>query len=98
MRSPLDALVTRHSLVVLDARSPEITFDDPDLADPDVNLCAKVPLSISQDIDVICNLLSVSKRRFLRATFLEAIDKAWEVISREAVSYTHLDVYKRQGL
>lgn len=89
MRPPLDALVTRFSLAYLDAHAPEVDFrwDDDDLSDPVTNVCAKIPASISQDIDAICNLLSVSKRRFIQETFLEAIDEAWECIRREGLMH-----------
>jgi hypothetical protein len=87
MRTPLNALVTRLSLAYLDAHAPEVNFDwdNDDLSDPVINVCAKIPASISQDIDEICNLLSMPKRRFIQETFLEAIDAAWDCIRREGL-------------
>jgi len=47
------------------------------------NVCAKVSPQLSDDIDDICGLLSISKRRFLEAAMLEAVSKARYIIQRE---------------
>lgn len=91
MRSPLNALLTEKALALVSTRRNSELLDAV-LADPDQstllplkNVCAKVSAELSADIDEVCGLLGISKRRFLEAAFIEAVRQAHEVIRAEGV-------------
>lgn len=81
-RSSLDALVTENSLRIVSGR-----VGDHDLADDEFgeirNVCAKVPSPLADDIDEVVGLLGISKRRFLEAAFLDAVQKAKAIMEAE---------------
>lgn len=90
MRTPLDALITEKSLNFVHGQG------NPDLADlvlngpgseslPVKNVCAKVAPELADEIDGICGLLGISKRRFLEAAFIEAVRKAKTIMAAEGV-------------
>jgi hypothetical protein len=89
-RSPLDVLVTYASLKrrvsgdLMDRITDEALASG-DGAEQIKNVCAKVPVQLSDRIDDICTLLGISKRRFLEAAFTEAIKKAEEIMDAEGV-------------
>lgn len=49
------------------------------------NVCAKVSSELSDKIDSICDLLDISKRRFLEAAMIEAVEQASAIIKEEGV-------------
>ena len=55
------------------------------------NVCAKITIQLSDDLDNICGLLSVSKRRFIESALIEALQKAKEII------YDDVDVFEHYG-
>lgn len=82
MRSPLDALVTRRVLERLYSTTPDSFFEYiPD--ELSKNVCAKVAVSLSDEIDYLVVFLGCSKRVFLEASFLDAVHKAREIIALE---------------
>lgn len=91
MRTPLNALLTEKALAFVSAqRNGELL--DAVLADPQQgtvlplkNVCAKVSPELSADIDAVCDLLNISKRRFLEAAFVEAVIQAQQIIAQEGV-------------
>lgn len=91
MRTPLDALLTERSLHFLHVHRNQPILDS--LSDefleagnvPLKNVCAKVSQQLSDDIDEIVGLLNVSKRRFLEAAFIEAVQRAHTVMESEGV-------------
>lgn len=91
MRSPLNALLTEKALALVSTRRNSELLDavlaDPDQATllPLKNVCAKVSAELSAEIDAVCGLLGISKRRFLEAAFVEAVQQAHEVIRAEGV-------------
>lgn len=93
MRTPLNALITEKALRFLsisrNSDLVEMVADDPD-HEPQLrgllkNVCAKVGVGLSDDIDEICALLSISKRAFLEAAMIDAVAKAKVIIQREGV-------------
>lgn len=88
MRSQLDALVTQKSLNLILSGSESLDLID-DLQSRDIpilkNVCAKVSVSLSDSIDGICGLLNISKRRFLEVAFIDAVQRAHEIMEREGV-------------
>jgi hypothetical protein len=93
MRTPLNALITEKSLrfisVLHNSDLADAIANDPD-HDPQTrgflkNVCAKVSIELSDDIDQICGLLSISKRAFLEAAMSEAVSKAKGIMEREGV-------------
>lgn len=99
MRTPLDALVTEKALHlvhggnggdladwVLDRGEAYVVSGDEIPRAPVVkNVCAKVTVQLSDEIDDVCNLLDISKRRFLEAAMLEAVQKAKAIMDAEGV-------------
>lgn len=91
MRTPLNALVTEKALHFVSVRRNSDLLDmvaaDPDHEDQFrnvlKNVCAKVSVDLSNDIDEICNLLSISKRAFLEAAMIEAVSKARMIMDKE---------------
>lgn len=93
MRTPLDSLITEHALrlvnqsgnadftdVIVDGRVPLVSGEL-----PLKNVCAKVHPLLSDEIDQVVDLLGISKRRFLEAAFIEAVNKAKAIIDAEGV-------------
>lgn len=95
MRTPLDALVTEKALNLISVSRNLAILDL--IADDKVehnvplkNVCTKVHPVLSDQIDEICGLLSISKRQFLEAAFIEACNKAEAIIEAEGV-YEYLE-------
>lgn len=100
MRSPLDALVTEKALnFISTCRNADlldlIAEDRLDHNIPLKNVCAKVTPQLADEIDQVVGLLGVSKRRFLEAAYIEAVQRAraimkaegvWEAIDEEAAA------------
>lgn len=93
MRSPLNALLTEKALhAVSIRRNAELTehiLNDPDFDPPSVpikNVCAKVSIDLSDEIDEIVAQLGIHKRRFLEAAFVEAIAMARRIMDEEGVN------------
>ncbi|WP_213105801.1 hypothetical protein [Candidatus Protochlamydia amoebophila] len=93
MRTPLDSLVTEHALRLVN-QSGNADFTDAILDGcipmvsgelPVKNVCAKVHPWLSDEIDKVVDLLGISKRRFLEAAFIEAVNKANAIIEAEGV-------------
>lgn len=82
MRGHLDSLVTEKVLSVIN--SGDLPDDLPDSL-PLKNVCAKVSPALSEDIDQVCILLGISKRRFLEAAFIDAVGSAREIMQREGM-------------
>lgn len=45
------------------------------------NVCAKVSPALAEELDKTCHLLGISKRRFVEAAIIEALNKADEIIA-----------------
>jgi len=88
-RSPLDALITEKTLHFINDNNNfiiESMLEDPDYdALPMKNVCAKVTTKLAGDIDEIVGLLGISKRRFLEAAFLEAVQNANRIMDEEGL-------------
>ena len=95
MRSKIDSLVTEKALSLVNRASTDVFLDavigDQDLSLqtseplPLKNVCAKVSVQLSEEIDKVCDLLDISKRRFLEAAFIDAVEKAHAIIDAEGV-------------
>jgi len=93
MRSPLNALLTEKALhAVSIRRNAELTdhiLNNPEWEPPQVaikNVCAKVSIDLSDEIDEVVGLLGIHKRRFLEAAFIEAIAMARQIMEEEGVN------------
>lgn len=88
MRTPLDLLVTQRSLAVVAESGGDKIFDMVlDTAEaPEIrNVCAKLSVQLADEIDSVCSVLDVSKRRFIEAALLEAVAKAKAIMDDEGV-------------
>lgn len=96
MRSKIDSLVTEKALSLINDTGMDLFLDNAiDGEDgfplrsseplPLKNVCAKVSVQLSQEIDKVCDFLNISKRRFLEAAFIDAVEKAHAIIDAEGV-------------
>lgn len=99
MRSPLNALLTEKALhAVSIRRNAELTdhiLNNPEWEPPQVaikNVCAKVSVDLSDEIDEVVSLLGIPKRRFLEAAFIEAIAMARQIMEDEGVNASLEDI------
>lgn len=95
-RSAVDALITEKTLAFISQSSgdglvdlvasghPSVKLDHPDEL-PLKNVCAKVSPELSEQINKVCSLLHISKRRFLEAAFIEAVQKAHAIMDAEGL-------------
>lgn len=89
-RSALDLLVTHAALSQmvqsgLETKLVEQMLDSPEAASVVKNVCAKLSVDLSDEIDKVCDFLSISKRKFIEAALLEAVAKAKAIIDSEGV-------------
>ena len=89
-RTALDVLVTHAALGhMVDGDLMNLLGDEvlssPEFSAQIKNVCAKVSAQLSDEIDSICGFLGISKRKFLEAAFIEAVDKAKAIIDAEGV-------------
>lgn len=89
-RPPLDMLVTHAALGhMVEGDFMQLLTDDilasPEFSGQIKNVCAKVSVQLSDEIDSICGFLGISKRKFLEAAFIEAVEKAKAIIDAEGV-------------
>lgn len=91
MRTKLDALVTRQSLAFVHAYDEiledMVSDDETRLAAKAEtrNVCAHVSKQLADQIDEVCKFLDIRKRAFLEAAFIDAVDKAHEIMKEEGV-------------
>lgn len=92
-RSTLNALLTRKTLdrmaelsnqdfqdAVLDGRVPSMETEL-----PLKNVCAKLSVALSDEIDEKCVFLNISKRRFIEAAIIDALQQAETIMEEEGV-------------
>lgn len=85
MRSHLDSLVTEKVLGLLnDIRGSSDLVDRVESSDLK-NVCAKVSVNLSDEIDQVIGFLGVSKRIFLESAFIDAVETAQEIMRREGL-------------
>lgn len=85
MRSHLDSLVTEKVLGLLnDIRGSSDLVDHVESSDLK-NVCAKVSVNLSDEIDQVVGFLGVSKRIFLESAFIDAVETAQEIMRREGL-------------
>lgn len=88
-RTKIDALVTEGALRFNSTRRnsdlAEAMMNDPDYADmlPVKNVCAKLSVQLSDEIDRVVGLLDVSKRLFIEAALVDALNEANRIIGEE---------------
>ena len=50
------------------------------------NVCAKISSELADRLDNLCSFLSISKRRFIEAAIIDALEKSGEIIREEGVN------------
>jgi len=87
-RTWIDSIVTEKALHIVNGHDNAKVFDHiyasndlPELK----NVCAKLSVKLSDDIDQICGLLDISKRSFIEAALIDALAKANQIIEDEGV-------------
>lgn len=54
------------------------------------NVCAKVSLELADRLDNTCNVLSLSKRRFIEAAIINALDE-FDRVASEVKMFEHVE-------
>ena len=85
MRSHLDSLVTEKVLGLLNDIRGSSDFVDRVESSDLKNVCAKVSVNLSDEIDRVAGFLGVSKRVFLESAFIDAVETAQEIMRREGL-------------
>ncbi len=87
-RSPIESLVTEKALAIVNGRGNEDILeefmnhsDSPQIK----NVCAKLSVGLSDEIDSLCDLLDISKRSFIEVALIDAIKKTRDIIELEGV-------------
>ena len=90
MRGPLEALVLSKVLdLVSNLHGADIhhtMIPSGDDATGLKNVCAKLTSELSDELDNVVSLLGISKRRFIEAALIDAIERANKIISDEGLS------------
>lgn len=96
VRTRINALVTEKTLHRLSACLNEVLVDS--VTDQEgeesvliKNLCAKVSVNLSNEVDRICANLMVSKRLFIESAVVDAVNRAEVIMEREGL-YSSLDI------
>lgn len=92
-RTNLERLLVEKSLSFVNDSATDVILDALVESSEDEklkNLCTKVSVHLSNEIDAVCGLLEISKRRFCELAFLEALSTAKRIMSEEGV-YDALD-------
>jgi butyrate kinase len=61
------------------------------------NVCAKLSVELSDKVDAVVDLLGISKRRFLEAAIIDAVDKAHQIMEAEGVLEANALQVKQAG-
>lgn len=89
-RTCIDSIVTEKALRIVNGfdngKLLDLMAEDPDYQLPLKNVCAKLSVPLSDEIDRICGLLDVSKREFIQAALVDAIRKANEILEEEGAN------------
>lgn len=87
MRKQLESVITEKVLHVINQSGAESIIDalSDDPKSCMTNVCAKVSTELSQEISKVCDLLGVSKRRFLECAFIDAVNTAHRIIDEEGM-------------
>lgn len=93
-RTQFDELILEKAYKFKNSMSNPDTVDLVDRAGelPDTlvkNVCAKVSTELSDELDQVCNLLSISKRRFVEASLIEALNQARFIMNEEVNIFEH---------
>lgn len=90
-RTQIDSLVTLKSLELVTSTSgindgiTNLLLDDPQFHALTKNVCAKFSVELSDRIDNVCGLLGISKRRFMEAAVIDALEKSSQIMEAEGV-------------
>ena len=92
MRSKIDQMVTLATLQAMQALLPQLLDAALDEAPSDIqekltkNVCTKVSIQLSARLDKLVHDLYLSKREFVEAAIIEALDKAEAIIDAEGLN------------
>jgi hypothetical protein len=83
-RTNINAMVTERALALLSSNNIDL---DESLLDPKQtkNVCAKLSVELSDRIDSMVGLLGVSKRIWLEAAILDALEHSSRILEQEGV-------------
>lgn len=88
-RSRFDSLVTEKTLHIINGadfgKILDLAAEDPDYQARLKNVCAKLSVELSDKIDAVCGILDISKREFIEAALIQAVDQAEAVMESEGL-------------
>jgi hypothetical protein len=92
-RSRFESIVTEKTLHLINGSDQAMLMDmissDPDYQSQLKNVCAKLPVQLSDKIDSVCGMLDISKRTFIEAALIQAVEQAEAVMHAEGL-FDHL--------
>lgn len=94
MRTALNRLITTNVLKQMDDNGwalDSLLENNPEFAEKAAlkNVCAKISPQLADELDNVCNFLGISKRSFIEAAFVEALNQAREIIRSEGLHEYH---------
>jgi hypothetical protein len=100
MRQHLNALVTERALVLLSsARGAGLLDAIPEHRLVDMkNVCARLSPELAARLQQTVELLGVTRRRFLEAAIIDALDTADRILESEGVPDLFLEPVSRQSV
>lgn len=88
-RNRFDSLVTEKALHLVNGADNghllDLMSNDPDYQAAMKNVCAKVSVQLSDKIDSVCGMLDISKRAFIEAALIQAVEQAEAIMDAEGV-------------
>lgn len=88
-RTRFESIVTEKTLHLINGADQGMLMDmissDPDYQAQLKNVCAKLSVQLSDKIDSVCGMLDISKRTFIEAALIQAVEQAEAVMEAEGL-------------
>lgn len=88
-KTPFERLIAEKTLAAISSQQGEsiveYAISSGELEPTLKNICTKVTISLADEIDNICTMLSISKRKFCETAFIDAIQKAKKIMEDEGL-------------
>lgn len=88
-RTRFESIVTEKTLHLINGSDHgslmDLASSDPDYQSQLKNVCAKVSVQLSEKIDSVCGMLDISKRTFIEAALIQAVEQAEAVMEAEGL-------------
>lgn len=99
MRKPLDLLLTERTLSFIRRQCDNDILESlvVELPEPRIkNLCAKVSSQLADRLEETCQILDISKRKFIETAIIDALERANQIMGEEGL-WEAIDDYNSQA-